>query len=53
MGTQGRNFDCSVENPWAGVEYFYLSKKYQLVLSYLAIYSSLVKKRLMWARGMW
>mgnify|MGYP001793077452 CR=1 FL=1 len=44
MGTQGRNFDCLVENPWAGVEYFYLGKKYQVVLSYLEIFSSLVKK---------
>ena len=42
-GTQGRNSDCLVENPLAGVEYFYLDKKYQVVLSYLEIYSSLVK----------
>ena len=44
MGTQVRNFNCLIENPLAGVEYFYLDKKYQVVLSYLEIYSSLVKK---------
>ena len=44
MGTQVRNINCLIENPLAGVEYFYLDKKYQVVLSYLEIYSSLVKK---------
>ena len=53
MGTQVRNFNCLIENPLAGVEYFYLDKKYQVVLSYLELYSFLVKTLLMWARGMW
>ena len=45
MGTQGRNFDCSIENPLAGFEYFYLDKKYQLNSFFPG------KTLLMWAKG--